>query len=171
VTAAFYPQKDPLVLISVRGRVNPRVIVRMEVLGELRNSMTSSGLEIAIFGFAAQYFNHQHYRVPQGNVELWNSSKFSRREIKVQCRKGQSVSVLNHHVWDVLWSRGMDPLFLKLGPRRRWVVSLKLRLIYAHWLGRRLGPVTRLDSMNRWNISAAFGNRYPILRSSNHSLG
>jgi hypothetical protein len=32
-----------LVLISVRGRVDPRAIVRLEGLGQLRNGMAASG--------------------------------------------------------------------------------------------------------------------------------
>jgi hypothetical protein len=38
-----------VVLISVRGRVDPRSIVRLEGLGELKNPMTSSGIELATF--------------------------------------------------------------------------------------------------------------------------
>jgi hypothetical protein len=43
--ATFYPQKKFLVLISVRGWVDPRGIVRLEGLGKLKKKKsTSSGL-------------------------------------------------------------------------------------------------------------------------------
>jgi hypothetical protein len=38
-----------LVLISVRDQVDPRAIVRLEELGQLKNPITSSGIGHAIF--------------------------------------------------------------------------------------------------------------------------
>jgi hypothetical protein len=40
-------------LISVRGSVDPKAIVRLEVLGQLQNPTTSSGIEPAIFRLLA----------------------------------------------------------------------------------------------------------------------
>jgi hypothetical protein len=42
-----------LVLISVRGRVGPRAIVRLEEFGQLKNPATSSGIEPATFRLLA----------------------------------------------------------------------------------------------------------------------
>jgi hypothetical protein len=47
--AALYSPGRFLVLISVRGRVDPRAIVRLEGLGQFKNPMTSWGIETATF--------------------------------------------------------------------------------------------------------------------------
>jgi hypothetical protein len=51
--AALYPPGRFLVLISVRGWVNSRAIVRLEWLGQMKNPMTSSGIKRATFRLVA----------------------------------------------------------------------------------------------------------------------
>jgi hypothetical protein len=47
------PQGDTLILISVRGWVDPRAIVKLEELGKLKNRVTSSGFEPVTFRLVA----------------------------------------------------------------------------------------------------------------------
>ena len=60
-TGRLYLQEMPLVLISVRGRVDPRAIVRSE--GFYVNEK-STAIEPATFRFVAQHLNHCATVVP-----------------------------------------------------------------------------------------------------------
>jgi hypothetical protein len=57
-----------LVLISVRGCVNPRAIVRLEGLGQLINPMTSSGMHLSLHRSITELFGRVCYRSASGGV-------------------------------------------------------------------------------------------------------
>jgi hypothetical protein len=57
--AFLYPQEDSWYSFLLRGWVDPRAIVRLEGLGQLKNAMTSSGIEPAIFRLVARRLVYQ----------------------------------------------------------------------------------------------------------------
>jgi hypothetical protein len=52
-----------MVFISVRDRVNPTDLVRLEGLDQLKNPVTSSGIETTTFHLVAYCLNQLRYRV------------------------------------------------------------------------------------------------------------
>jgi hypothetical protein len=63
-TGRLLPPERFLVLICVRGCVDPRDIVLLEGLGQLQNPMTLSGIEPTTFRLVAQCLSQLRYRVP-----------------------------------------------------------------------------------------------------------
>jgi hypothetical protein len=94
------PPRSFPVLIYVRGWVDPTVIVRLEGLGQLKNPVTSSGIEPETFRLIAYCLNKLRYRTAIENVHKWRTTQ-RRNTIDCLACKYRKVTMLFPLQWSV----------------------------------------------------------------------
>jgi hypothetical protein len=84
VPAVFTPRKYFWYSFLLGGWVDPRAVVRPEVLYQWKIPVTSSGIDPATFRFVAQCLNHLCHRVPLTFWNIWTELDEKGENISLQ---------------------------------------------------------------------------------------
>jgi hypothetical protein len=98
-TGHLYPQEILPVLISVRGWVDPRAIVRSEGLCQRKNPMTPSGIEPATFWFTNYCSDDNAPWIWRNSLSHWMNAD--------EARSGVSLSFVLHPLLLTTASQGL----------------------------------------------------------------